>query len=49
MRGVSLGGGKVKIVRLNQIEVDFTGEYSTLVVSQTDKPVVVAHDSPRLS
>lgn len=26
VRGVSLGGGKVKIVRLNQIQVDFTGE-----------------------
>ena len=28
VRGVSIGGGKVKIVRLNQIDVDFTGEYS---------------------
>ena len=49
VRGVSLGGGKVKIVRLNQIEVDFTGEYSTLVVSQTDKPGVVAHITKVLS
>lgn len=49
VRGVSLGGGKVKIVRLNQIEVDFTGEYSTLVVSQTDKPGVVAHITKALS
>ena len=49
VRGVSLGGGKVKIVRLNQIEVDFTGEYSTLVVSQTDKPGVVAHVTKVLS
>ena len=49
MRGVSLGGGKVKIVRLNKIEVDFTGEYSTLVVSQTDKPGVVAHITKVLS
>ena len=42
VRGVSIGGGKVKIVKLNQIDVDFTGEYSTLIVSQTDKPGVVA-------
>ena len=43
------GGGKVKIVKLNQIEVDFTGEYSTLIVSQTDKPGVVAHITRVLS
>ena len=49
VRGVSIGGGKVKIVKLNQIEVDFTGEYSTLVVSQTDKPGVVAHITKVLS
>ena len=49
VRGVSLGGGKVKIVRLNQIQVDFTGEYSTLIVSQTDMPGVVAHITRVLS
>lgn len=49
VRGVSLGGGKVKIVRLNQIQVDFTGEYSTLIVSQTDMPGVVAHITKVLS
>lgn len=49
VRGVSLGGGKVKIVKLNQIEVDFTGEYSTLIVSQTDRPGVVAHITRILS
>ena len=49
VRGVSLGGGKVKITRLNQIEVDFTGEYSTLIVSQTDKQGVAAHITKCLS
>ena len=49
VRGVSLGGGKVKIVRLNQIDVDFTGEYSTLIISQTDRPGVVAHITKVLS
>lgn len=43
VRGISIGGGKVKIVRLNQIDVDFTGEYSTLIVSQVDKRGIVAH------
>lgn len=49
VRGVSLGGGKVKIVRLNKIEVEFTGEYSTLIVSQTDKQGVAAHITKSLS
>jgi len=49
VRGISLGGGKVKIARLNQIEVDFTGEYSTLIVSQTDKQGVAAHITKCLS
>lgn len=49
VRGESLGGGKVKIVRLNDISVDFTGEYSTLIVSQTDRPGVVAHITRVLS
>ena len=49
VRGESIGGGKVKIVRLNQIDVDFTGEYSTLIISQTDRPGVVAHITKVLS
>ncbi|MDD3403335.1 MAG: L-serine ammonia-lyase, iron-sulfur-dependent subunit beta [Hespellia sp.] len=43
VRGESTGGGKVKIVRINNIDVEFTGEYSTLIVRQTDKPGIVAH------
>ena len=49
VRGVSVGGGKVKIVRLNQIDVDLTGEYSTLIISQADKPGIVAHITKVLS
>lgn len=49
LRGISLGGGKVKIVRLNKIEVDFTGEYTTLIVSQIDKQGVAAHITKCLS
>ncbi|MDE6956625.1 MAG: L-serine ammonia-lyase, iron-sulfur-dependent subunit beta [Lachnospiraceae bacterium] len=43
IRGESIGGGKMKIVRINNIDVDFTGEYSTLIVQQIDKPGVIAH------
>ena len=43
VRGVSIGGGRMKIVKINAIDVDFTGEYSTLIVKQSDKPGVVAH------
>ena len=49
LRGESIGGGKMKIVRLNGIEVEFTGEYSTLIVKQLDKPGVVAHITQALS
>lgn len=49
VRGVSLGGGKMKITRLNGINVDFTGEYCTLIVRQYDEPGVVAHITNCLS
>ena len=49
VRGESIGGGKIKIVRINHIDVEFTGEYSTLIVEQTDKPGVVAHITQCLS
>ena len=28
VRGESVGGGKIRIARINEVEVDFTGEYS---------------------
>ena len=42
VRGESLGGGKIRISRINQVAVDFTGEYSTIVIHK-DTPGVVAH------
>lgn len=45
VRGVSVGGGKMKIVKINTIDVDFTGEYSTLIVKQKDTAGIVAHIS----
>lgn len=49
IRGESIGGGKMKIVRIDHIDVEFTGEYSTLIVHQMDKPGVVAHITQALS
>lgn len=49
VRGESLGGGKVKIVRINQVQVDFTGEYNALIIIQRDKPGVAAHITRVLS
>lgn len=49
LRGESLGGGKVRIAKINDVEVDFSGDYSTLVVIQEDKPGVVAHITKCLS
>lgn len=49
IRGESLGGGKVRIVRINSVKVDFTGEYSAVIVVHQDKPGVVAHITKVLS
>lgn len=42
VRGESLGGGRMRIVRINDIRVDFTGEYSTLIVGHRDEPGTLA-------
>ena len=49
IRGESLGGGKVRIVRINSVQVDFTGEYSAVIVTHQDKPGVVAYITKCLS
>ena len=49
VRGESLGGGKMHIVRINGVRVDFSGEYASVVVIQQDKPGVVAHLTKVLS
>lgn len=49
VRGESIGGGKVKIVKIGNIDVEFTGQYSTLIVKQDDRPGVVAHITSCLS
>lgn len=43
IRGESVGGGRVRIRRMNDIEVDFTGEYSTMIIGHQDKTGTVAY------
>ena len=43
IRGESVGGGRVRIRRLNNIEVDFTGEYSTMIIGHQDVTGTVAY------
>ncbi|NLV91505.1 MAG: L-serine ammonia-lyase, iron-sulfur-dependent, subunit beta [Firmicutes bacterium] len=47
--GSSVGGGKVRILRVNDLDVDFTGEYTTLLVPHRDAPGVVAAVTSLLS
>ena len=49
IRGESLGGGKIRIVRIDGIEVDFTGEYDTLIVVHKDQVGMVAYITSCLS
>ncbi len=49
VRGESLGGGKVRISRINHIDVDFSGEYNTLIIVHQDRPGVLAHITACLS
>lgn len=47
--GSSIGGGNIKIIKINGMEVEFTGEYFTLLVKQKDTPGIVAHITKCLS
>lgn len=40
--GSSIGGGSIKIININGDEIDFSGDYPTLLVKHTDAPGVVA-------
>ena len=43
LRGVSVGGGAVSIRNIDGIDVDITGEHTSLVTRQTDAKGVLAH------
>ena len=49
VRGESLGGGKARICRINNVEADFSGKYSAMLVIQKDVPGVLAHITHCLS
>ena len=49
VRGESLGGGRMRIVRMNEIDVDFTGEYSTLIIGHKDEEGTIAFIANRLA
>ena len=40
VRGESLGGGKVKLTKINGVKVHFTGDYQALIVVHKDHPGV---------
>ena len=43
VRGESIGGGRVRIRKINDIDVDFNGEYSTMIIGHQDVPGTVAY------
>lgn len=49
MTGSSIGGGNVLVISVNQMKLEFTGQYPTLITLHQDKPGVVAHVSTVLS
>lgn len=42
VRGESLGGGRVRVTRIDGVAVDISGEYDTLFVAHRDEPGVLA-------
>lgn len=42
VRGESLGGGKVRLTKINGVKVHFTGEYEALIVIHKDHPGVIS-------
>jgi len=47
--GASIGGGNIKIVNINGIDIEFSGEYYTILIKQKDVKGVVAHITNCLS
>jgi L-serine dehydratase len=49
VRGESIGGGRIRITRMNDIDVDFNGDYSTIIVGHRDEPGMAAFMTGRLA
>ncbi|SDK57209.1 L-serine ammonia-lyase, iron-sulfur-dependent subunit beta [Natronincola ferrireducens] len=47
--GSSIGGGNIVVTEINGLELEFTGEYVTLIISHIDKPGVIAKVSSILA
>lgn len=47
--GASIGGGNIRIDQINGVDVEFTGEYCTMIIKQKDTPGVVAYITNALS
>lgn len=43
--GESVGGGNILVTEINGLDVEFTGEYPTLIIQHTDQPGVIAEVS----
>ena len=43
VQGASVGGGNIAITKINEMEVYFTGQYPTLIVTHQDLPGIIAH------
>ncbi|SFB72520.1 L-serine ammonia-lyase, iron-sulfur-dependent subunit beta [Butyrivibrio sp. YAB3001] len=42
MQGASIGGGNILVSQINGMNVDFNGDYNTILVMHEDKPGVIA-------
>ena len=49
LKAASVGGGAIRVERLDGIRVSFTGENNTLVITHTDAPGVIAQVSSLLA
>ncbi|ADL08533.1 L-serine ammonia-lyase, iron-sulfur-dependent subunit beta [Thermosediminibacter oceani] len=47
--GCSIGGGRVKITAIDGFEVDFSGEYPTIITVHRDRPGIVARVTTHLA
>lgn len=49
VQAASLGGGRIQICSLDGLQTNFTGDYPTLIIRNTDKPGMVANVATALS
>lgn len=47
--GSSIGGGSIKVVQLNGLPIEFTGEYTTLITHHDDSAGMIARVSKELA